>query len=148
VQDTSSNVGASDTSWPLVADPDRIERLCAEERRYRMGSPPPTWITDDQMRTRAEPLELVLYVSASSPACAKAIRALHDLFREVPVRYAHLSIVDVALNVDAAAKDRVIFTPTLVFGRGLPRVRVIGDLSNRGVLIELLQSAGVDLDGH
>jgi hypothetical protein len=113
-----------------------------------MGAPPPIRIADDQMKNRSEPLELVLYVSADSPACAKAIRTLNGLFQHLPASYARLSIMDVALNVDAAAKDRVIFTPTLMCGRGVPRVRVIGDLSNREVLMELLQSVGLDLDGH
>ena len=133
---------------PVPIDPDQIERLCVEERRYRMGPPPPMWFADDNMRQRSEPLELVLYVSAASPACAKAIQTLSTLLRNLPANYAHLSIVDVALNTEAAARDRVIFTPTLMCGRGLPRVRVIGDLSNREVLAELLQSAGLDLDGH
>jgi hypothetical protein len=90
----------------------------------------------------------VLYVSANSPACAKAIRTLNELFRHLPATYARLSIVDVALNIEAASRDRVIFTPTSMCGRGVPRVRVIGDLSNRAVLVELLQSAGLDLGGH
>lgn len=147
MRDTSSIIGAS-THCPPLLDRDGIERLCAEERRYRMGPPPPIWLADDEMRQRTQPLELVLYISANSPACARAIRTLNDLFQHVPANYAHLSIVDVALNVDAAARDRVIFTPTLMCGRGVPRVRVIGDLSNREVLVELLQSAGLDLDGH
>jgi KaiB domain len=132
--------------WPI--DPDQIDRLCVEERRYRMGPPPPVWFADDTMRERSEPLVLLLYVSANSPACAKAIQTLSNLLRNLPPQYAQLSIVDVALNIDAAARDRVIFTPTLMCGSGLPRVRVIGDLSNREVLVELLQSAGLDLDGH
>jgi KaiB domain len=133
---------------PLRLDPDQIERLCTEERRYRMGPPPPTWFSDEGMRQRSQPLQLVLYVSTNSPACAKAIQTLNTLLRNLPDTYAHLSILDVALNVEAAAKDRVIFTPTLMCGRGVPRVRVIGDLSNREVLVELLRSAGLDLDGH
>jgi KaiB domain len=136
-------------AWPpFPVDADQIEWLCADERRYRMGPPPPLWFADDKMRERSEPLALVLYVSADSPACARAIQTLSNLLRNLPATYAQLSIVDVALNTAAAAKDRVIFTPTLMCGHGLPRVRVIGDLSNREVLIELLQTAGLDLDGH
>jgi hypothetical protein len=133
---------------PVPIDTDGIERLFADERRYQMGPPPPVWFADELMRQRSEPLELVLYVSANSPACAKAIQTLSSLLRRLPGSYAHLSIIDVALNVEAAAKDRIIFTPTLMCGRGLPRVRVIGDLSNREVIVELLQSVGLDLDGH
>jgi hypothetical protein len=151
VRDGSWNSGVDDfgpSNFRPSFDPEQMERLCTEERRYRMGPPPPTWFAEDNMTRRSEPLELVLYVSANSPACAKAIHTLHTLLRNLPTTYAHLSIVDVALNVEAAAKDRVIFTPTLMCGRGLPRVRVIGDLSHREVLVELLQSAGLDLDGH
>src|SRR5688500_17063114 len=104
VRERSSTTGASD-SFPPILDWDDIERLCAEERRFRMGPPPPMWIVDD-MRQRSEPLELVLYISANSPACAKAIRTLNDLFQHVPASYARLAIVDVALNIEAAAKDR------------------------------------------
>lgn len=143
----SSDLGAPEFI-PLLVDADRVEQFLAEERRYRMGAPPPIWIADDEMKKRSEPLELVLYVSANSPACAKAIHTLNGLFQHLPASYARLSIVDVELNVDAAARDRVIFTPTLMCGRGVPRVRVIGDLSNREVLMELLQSVGLDLDGH
>lgn len=125
-----------------------MDWLCTDERRYRMGPPPPIWFAEEGVRQRHEPLELVLYVSANSPACAKAIQTLSTMLHNLPANYARLSIVDVALDVEAAAKDRVIFTPTLICGRGLPRVRVIGDLSNREVLVDLLESAGLDLDGH
>lgn len=148
VHDLSPDIGVPEICPPPLADADCLERLMVEERRYRMGPPPPMWLADDQMKKRSQPLELVLYVSANSTACAKAIHTLNDLFQHVPASYARLAIVDVALNIEAAAKDRVIFTPTLMCGQGLPRVRVIGDLSNREVLIDLLQSAGLDLDGH
>jgi hypothetical protein len=142
------DIGGQSVCPPLLIDANAMERLVAGERRYQMGPPPPLWIADDEMQRRAQPLELVLYVSANSVACAKAIRTLNELFRHLPATFAHLAIVDVALNVEAATRDRVIFTPTLMCGRGVPRVRVIGDLSNREVLVELLRSVGVDLDGH
>jgi hypothetical protein len=145
---SESHIGGQVMCPPLLIDPDATEWLATGERRYQMGPPPPIWIVEDDMQRRHEPLELVLYVSANSPACAKAIRTLNELFRHVPATYAHLAIVDVALNVEAATRDRVIFTPTLLCGRGIPRVRVIGDLSNREVLAELLHSVGLDLDGH
>ena len=148
MRDLSPDVDASDLCLPPPADADCLERLMTEERRFRMGPPPPIWLADEEMRKRSEPLELVLYVSPNSTACAKAIRTLNELFLHVPATYARLSIMDVALNVEAAARDRVIFTPTLMCGHGVPRVRVIGDLSNREVLVDLLQSVGLDLDGH
>jgi hypothetical protein len=84
--------------------------------------------------------ELVLYVSKDSPACIKALATLQAVLEELPPNHLRLDVRDVATHVDAATADRILFTPTLLYGTREPYVRVLGDLTNRAVLLDLLES--------
>jgi hypothetical protein len=52
-------------------------------------------------------------------------------------------ICDTTREVEAAARDRIIFTPTLVKHAPPPHLWVVGDLSNTDVVTDLLQMCGV-----
>jgi hypothetical protein len=86
-------------------------------------------------------IELMLYVSAGSAACAKALTTLRMLLLEFPADRVRLTVLDVAQHIEEATRDRILFTPTLLCGVRPPYIRVLGDLTNRAVLLDLLQSA-------
>ena len=105
-----------------------------------MGPPPPPRVWRDDRGPDGNRVELVLYVSAGSPASAKALATLRTLLAEFPPNQLRLTVLDVAEHIDAAARDRILFTPTLLCGEREPNVRVLGDLTNREVLLDLLQT--------
>ena len=74
---------------------------------------------------------LKLYVSGSSPRAQAAIANLQRICeQDLAGRYT-LEIVDVLENPDAAEKDKILATPTLVKQLPPPLRRVIGDLSDK-----------------
>ena len=95
---------------------------------------------------RVSKVELVLYVSNDSPACAKALAALRGLLAEFPDNHVRLIVRDVAENIEAATRDRILFTPTLLCCAEQPYVRLLGDLTNRAALLDLLQTARLGRD--
>lgn len=124
-------------------DPDLLDLLLVDDRRYRVGPPPAKSFSDDGTAAPVERVGLVLYVSANSIACVKAVASLRSVAARFPADRITLEVRDVAQHVEAAARDRVLFTPTLLCSTGLPTVRVLGDMSNEGVLIDLLRTAGL-----
>lgn len=84
------------------------------------------------------PGRLRLYVTDSTVLSVRAItnlRALRD--RELAGQY-DLEIVDVLESPEAAESDRVIATPTLVRHRPEPVRRLVGDLSDRTLVLASL----------
>ncbi|HEV8253895.1 MAG TPA: response regulator [Vicinamibacteria bacterium] len=88
-----------------------------------------------------EKVELVLYMSGKSQASLKARANLEELLKgwETSVK---LELCDLARDAKSAEEDHVVFTPTLVKRRPRPRVWILGDLSNREVVIDLLYMCG------
>jgi CheY-like chemotaxis protein len=80
----------------------------------------------------------VLYVSPNSPASARALRIFHDLLAAVPPARVSFETCDVSKAPDRAEADRVVFTPTLVKVSPEPRAWVVGDLTNPGIVGEIL----------
>lgn len=125
-------------------DADAFERFCADGRRYRIGPPPAEASAHDETwSVPTEPIELTIYVSADSVACAKALASLRAVVALFPSDRVRFEVRDVANHVEAAARDRILFTPTLLCAAGMTTVRVLGDLSNQSVLMDLLRTAGL-----
>ena len=74
---------------------------------------------------------LKLYVSGSSPRAQAAIANLRRICEDDLAGRYTLEIVDVLENPDAAEKDKILATPTLVKSLPPPLRRVIGDLSDK-----------------
>jgi CheY-like chemotaxis protein len=89
----------------------------------------------------AEKVELVLYMSEKSPASLKARANLEALLKGWEASVS-LEICDLARDARSAEDDHVVFTPTLVKRRPRPRVWILGDLSNREVVTDLLYMCG------
>jgi hypothetical protein len=88
-------------------------------------------------------VELVLYVSHDSVACVRALETLRRVILDFPADRIRLQVLDVVQHVEAATRDRILFTPTLLCGTRPPYVRVLGDLTNRAVLQELVEAASL-----
>jgi len=89
-------------------------------------------------------VELVLYVSPSSPACAQARHNLErvlDHFDPSQIKY---SVFDLVRDPLAGEDDRVAFTPTLVKRYPAPRTWVLGNLRDTQIVGDLLRVCGVD----
>ena len=88
---------------------------------------------------------LKLYVTGASPRTERAIANLrHICESELAGRYT-LAIVDVLEDPEAAERDRVLATPTLVKELPLPLRRVIGDLSDHARVLLALEVRPVGL---
>lgn len=96
-------------------------------------------------RAAVEPVELVLYISASSRYASTAQRNCQTLLEQFDQRQVNFEICDVGQHPERAEEDAVCYTPMLVKRRPLPRAYVLGDLSNADPLVDLLKSCGVGL---
>ena len=94
---------------------------------------------------RAQPtkVELVLYVSRHSTACARAERALRRLLDDYDRQWIDFEVRDVADSPEAAADDRIVYTPTLLKRSPPPGVWIVGELSSQEKIAELLRVSGV-----
>ena len=82
---------------------------------------------------------LKLYVTGTNARTERAIGNLrHICEAELEGRYA-LEIIDVLENPEAAERDRILATPTLIKELPLPLRRVIGDLSDKEKVLLALE---------
>jgi CheY-like chemotaxis protein len=90
------------------------------------------------------PVELILYVSPSSIACAKAQRVMENILRGYDPASIDFQVRDLTTETDAAARDRILYTPTLLKRSPPPSVWVLGDLSRPWIITDLLQMCGIN----
>jgi CheY-like chemotaxis protein len=89
--------------------------------------------------------ELILYVSAASPASLRALRNMEELLAAHVPGQVKFEVVDLSKESPASVdEDRIAFTPTLVQRRPDPRTWILGDLHNIQVVADLLAYAGVE----
>ena len=88
------------------------------------------------------PVEVVLYVSPSSPASVRARRNLQELLARLGPGQVDLDIRDVSEDAERAEADRILFTPTLVVRR--PLTWIVGDLTNGDEVLRVLRLAGME----
>jgi circadian clock protein KaiB len=83
--------------------------------------------------------QLKLYITGTNARTERAVANLrHICETELDGRY-ELEIIDVLENPEAAERDRVLATPTLIKELPPPLRRVIGDLSDRDKVILALE---------
>jgi circadian clock protein KaiB len=90
-------------------------------------------------------IALVLYVTMPWPSSARALHNIQQILKGLPPRDVTLTVCDLAQQPERAETDRVVFSPTLVKVRPEPRMWVLGDLSDRQVVIDLLGTCGVSM---
>jgi two-component system response regulator GlrR len=96
-------------------------------------------------RVASNPVDLVLYVSASSRYARSAQRNCRTLLDRFDLRQVKFEVCDIGEHPERAEEDSVCYTPMLVKRHPLPRTYVVGDLSNIEPLVDLLKSCGVSL---
>jgi len=85
-------------------------------------------------------LKLVLYVSPTSAASARARRNLDGLLARLASPAVELDVRDVSEDTEEAEADRILFTPTLVVRQPI-RSWIVGDLGNADEVLHLLRLA-------
>ena len=82
---------------------------------------------------------LRLYVTGSTLLSMRAIENIEQLTTEMLADDYDIEVVDVLERPDLAEADRVFATPTLLRLSPLPVRKLIGDLSNRDVVLSSLR---------
>lgn len=138
---------------PLEIDPflDRTAEIIAHTKQRREGGriKPPSrarGTTHDRghRTSKAIKIELVLYVSASSEKCQKALRTVHAVLQQYDADQVNFSVCDLSHRPTSAEDDSVVFTPTLVKRGPGPRTWIVGNLDQPELLVDLLELSGVD----
>jgi circadian clock protein KaiB len=83
--------------------------------------------------------ELRLYVTGATLLSTRAIENIERLIREELDGAYSCEVIDVLERPDLAAEDGIFATPALVRRSPLPVRKLIGDLSNRGLVLSSLQ---------
>jgi DNA-binding NtrC family response regulator len=90
-------------------------------------------------------VELVLYISESSPASLRALRNLEKLLARYEPSQFLLQVVDLSRERPASLdEDRIAFTPTLVKRTPAPRIYLLGSLEHLQAVEDLLSDAKVE----
>jgi CheY-like chemotaxis protein len=92
----------------------------------------------------APPVELALYLSLPWPSSLKAKRNLDKVLSHFQPSQVRLTVHDLAKDPGRAETDGIVFSPTLVKQWPEPRAWVMGDLSDRRVLANLLLMCGLE----
>jgi two-component system response regulator GlrR len=95
-------------------------------------------------KTTPPAVELVLYVSSDSPYAHAARRDCELLLDRFDRSQVLFEVCDVGDHPDRAEADGVCFTPMLLKRHPLPRTYVIGNQLNAAVLVDLLESCGLE----
>ena len=128
---------------PLLRKPLDLERLLVQIRAILPGRPEAAPAgTPAPTAQDAAVADIVLYVSARSAASARARRRMDEVLAECGAEGIRYEVCDLFENADSAERDRVVFTPTLVKRSPAPRLWIVGDLSEDGVVRDLLAMCG------
>jgi CheY-like chemotaxis protein len=129
----------------VIAKPLDLDRFLDQVRTVLKGtSSAGTRAESGAAAGRNHRVELVLYVSPSSPASAQARRNLELLLEQFEPAQIKYSICDLVREPLAGDGDRVTFTPTLVKRYPAPRMWVLGNLRETEIIADLLRVCGVD----
>jgi circadian clock protein KaiB len=83
-------------------------------------------------------LRMRLYVVGASPNSARAVDALRSVFVEFSLDASGLEIIDVLHEPERGVQDGIVVTPMLVKHGPLPERRLLGNLSDRKALLDVL----------
>jgi circadian clock protein KaiB len=91
-----------------------------------------------------ETVELVLYISGHAPSSQRARQTLSRVTGTFAEGQINVSFSDVTQEPLRAEGDGVLFTPTLVKVRPMPRAWIVGDLADGAALTALLHASGLE----
>ncbi len=135
---------------PIELDPflDRIAGVVWLAKNRQTSARPPAGhrgTSHDRSRPSSAPkIDLVLYTSAASEKCQKAIRTVERVLERYNATQVRFSICDLSSSTAAAEEDSVVFTPTLVKRGPGPRTWIVGNLDQPDLLVDLLEVSGVE----
>jgi len=98
---------------------------------------------DESAAERSGSARLVLYVSPDSHASLKARTNLAAIVERYGPDRVRFEVCDVSREPLRAEQDRILYTPTLVLKSG-PPAWIVGDLSDRGAVAQLLRRVGIE----
>jgi len=78
---------------------------------------------------------LKLYVIGSSPASEQALRKLKELISQESETIFQLEVIDVRKHPQLAEDDKILAVPTLVRKLPIPVRKIIGDLSDKEMVL-------------
>ena len=135
------------TGFTVVGKPIDLDRFLEQVRRILKmsgGSPSPAVnVAGAARRPVPAKIELVLYVSAASPASMHAQANMERVLASFDRDDVAYSVCDLQRNSETADHDRVVFTPTLVKRHPAPRLWIVGDLRDGDIVADLLRTSGV-----
>jgi two-component system response regulator GlrR len=135
------------TGFTVVGKPIDLDRFLEQVRRIlKMSDRAPSHepqVARGAARPAPAKIELVLYVSAASPASMQAQANMERVLASFDRDDVAYSICDLQRNPETADHDRVVFTPTLVKRHPAPRLWIIGDLRDGEIVADLLRTSGV-----
>lgn len=95
-------------------------------------------ITGGKRAGHRQSIRFRLYVTNRTPRTLNAIENIRSICKShVPGRY-RIEVIDLRKHPQLALKDKIFATPTLVRMFPLPRKRTIGDLSDFGKALAML----------
>ena len=127
---------------PVIAKPLDITRLLRQVELVCGPAPEPVRAASPS--ATPAPVDLALYVSLPWPSSLKAQRNLKAVLAGFEKSQIHLVVHDLARDPGRAETDGIVFLPTLVKQSPEPRAWVMGDLSDRRVLANLLLMCGLE----
>ena len=130
-----------DPDTPLMRKPLDVERLMVQVQTIlgRQADAPAKGRTADE----SVPAVLTLYVNRASPSSDRARQRMQELLAGYELDGVRFEVCDLLEHVDQAARDRVVFTPTLVYRGQGAAAWVLGDMSDTKVVRDLLAVAGL-----
>jgi len=82
--------------------------------------------------------DLWLYVADQSPQSIRAFKNLKNVCEEHMSGQYHIEVIDVLIHPEIARADQIVALPTLIRQSPKPVRTGIGDLTNTGRLLDLL----------
>ena len=128
----------------VIPKPIDLDHFLEQVRRVLNSSAAGSGGDEDIGSHHSHRVELVLYVSPSSPASLQARRNLEGLLEQFDPAQIKYSVCDLVRDPMAGEQDRVAFTPTLVKRYPAPRMWVLGNLRETEIIGDLLRVCGVD----
>jgi two-component system response regulator GlrR len=132
------------TDFTVVGKPIDLDRFLEQVKRIlKMSDAASQTAPGEASAPATAKIELVLYVSAASPASMQGQGNMERVLASFDRDDVAYTVCDLQRNPETADHDRVVFTPTLVRRSPAPRLWIIGDLRDGEVVADLLRTSGV-----
>jgi circadian clock protein KaiB len=80
-----------------------------------------------------------LFIAGNSPVMQSSLKNLDTICSEYLHNDYKVEVIDLNLHPELAEADNIVIVPTLIRDRPLPKIKMIGDLSNNDEVIRTLK---------